>query len=653
MKKILSLALCLLLLLSAVLLAGCGKKTDEEAVDDMAEDASKSAMTLTMYVVTDEQTTDEAKQLVSDEINKLTKAEFKTQLKLIFLTEDEYYATLDDLLAQNEEQARKAAEAKKNKGKSTGTDTETESETESETLATETNEYGVTVTRYPNVSDTQVDILFLGTLGSDKGYDKYQEYITNGWLSGLTGELSGSSKKLRSYVSSSLLSAASYNGTVYGIPNNSTIGQYTYMLVDKELYDSLYYTAEISSVKTIMDLKDFLYDVKQYRPEVLPINATYEYCMGDLAYYWDIAVSDYGDESVVEGVTHHSYNVTGDFSVIGYAYKDLSTISRGKTVLEFNSLFTDKTYVENFLTLAEYKFSNYFGEPAEGQKAAVSFVTGDQSLKESYSDDYYVVTVGYPKVSEEDVYGNMFAVSAYTSNLSRSMDIITYLNTDSTFRNLLQYGVQGKHYSLDSEGRLERLNHDYMMNIKQTGNCFIAYPEEGMADDVWDIAKEQNRVAVLNPLYGFSFDKELKWVDPVIDEKDPEKSEKYGTYQALDETLIKAISDLSVKTWNQLQACEDYDSLETLVKSLQKTLTKTSNANIKKITDSSFTDETPVETDDESNPIETETEEKDIETDKDGNEIIRQTINYYTPYVIYYNWLKTYGYLPADYATAP
>ena len=645
MKRIFSLLLCFVMLLSVALLASCGAQSDDEAQEQLAEDASKSAITLTMYVVTEEETTEEAQQLVSEALNKLTKSEFKTQLKMIFLTEDEYYSTMDALLADNEEQARLAAEAKKNKGKNT--DTSTESATESETLATETNEYGVTVTRYPNVPDNQVDILYIGSLGSDKGYDKYQEYIENGWLSSLTAELSGASKKLKSYISSSLLSAAAYNGTTYAIPNNSTIGQYTYMLVNKELYDGLYHTAEISDVKTIMDLKDFLEDVKDYHPEVLPINSTYEYCMGDLAYYWDIAISDFGDESVVEGVPHHSYNVTGDFSVVGYAYTDLSQISRGKTVLSFDSLFTNKVYVENFLTLAEYKYAGYFGEPAEGQTSAVSFVTGDQSLADTYADDYYVVTVGYPKVSEEDVYGNMFAVSAYTSNLSRSMDIITFLNTDSTFRNIFQYGIAGKHYSLNSDGRLERLNHDYMMNIKRTGNCFIAYPEEGMASNVWEIAKEQNRVAVLNPLYGFSFDKELKWIHPKTDETDPSKNELYGTYQALDETLVKAIADLSDQTWQQIQACEDYESLETLVKSFARTMAPNINANIKKITDSSFAEAVEVETDEDGKPVETETEEKTIETDKEGNPIVVQTIEYYTPYVVYYNWLKTYGYLPA------
>ena len=658
MKKIICLLLCAAMLFSVMILAGCGKKDEDSSMEDITDQSSSSATTLTMYVVTKDETTEEAESMVSDAINKLTKAQYKTQVNFIFMTEDEYYATMEQLLSANEERVKKAEEAKKNKNKESNTETATE--TESETLSTETNEYGVTITRYPTVSDDQVDILYMGNLGTVKGYDKYLEYIENGWLAQLNAELSGSSKKLKSYISSALISAVQYNGNTYAIPNNNIIGSYTYMLIDKEMYDKLYYTAEIENVKTIMDLADFLSDVHKYYPDVLPINSTYEYCMNDLAYYWDISVADHPDGKSVQNAktadskttanfTHHSYKVTGDFSVIGYAYTDLSTISRGKTLLSFDSLFTNKTYVTNFLTLADYKYSGYFGEPADGQKVAVSFVTGDASVANQYKDTHYVVTVGYPKVTEDDVYGNMFAVSAYTSSVQRSMEIITFLNTNKEVRNLLQYGLEGIHYELDENDVVTRLNHDYMMDIEATGNCFLAYPEEGMNKDVWDIAKEQNRVAVLNPLYGFSFDNELTWKDPETETSDKKDPNPYGTYQILDETLLTYISNLSDTVWGKITACQSYDELETLVTNLQKQLSPRNDAKIGTITDNKMAVEEP-ETDEEGNPVEKETEaETEVETDREGNPIYTQTVEIYTPFVIYFNWLSKYGYLPAGY----
>ncbi|MBQ9415598.1 MAG: hypothetical protein IJU20_02010 [Clostridia bacterium] len=651
-----SLILALAVVVGMLSLFGCGEKQD--ALDEVADSASESAMTLTMYLVTKEETTPEAEKLVSDAINKITKSEFKTQMKVLFYTEDEYYEVLDAKLQQNEDIQKAKEEAKKNKDKDK-TQTEKATESGAETAEeTETNEYGIVVTKYPPVEDYQVDIMFLGTLGSTSGYDKYLKYIDNGWLASLNTEINGASKVLKSYVSTALLSAVQYNGINYAIPNNNPIGTYTYMLVNKDLYDKTYHSAEIGNVKTVMDLSDFLKDVKTLYPDVLPIASTYEDCMKDLAFYWDIAISDYGDgtDTVINGQKHHSYNVTGDFSIIGYAYEDLSQISRSKVVLEYNALLsTSQTYRDNFLTLSEYNFEGYFGEEEEGKQVAVKFIEGSATEAAAYEDDYYVVTVGYPHVQQQDVYDNMFAVSNYTSSVSRSMEIVTYLNTNEEFRNLLQYGIPDVHYTVH-EGQVTRLNHDYMMNIAQTGNCFIAYPEEGMDPGVWDVAKAQNRVAVLDPLYGFIMDNELTWEDP-----DPEDADHpYGTYTALREDLIEEISKLSKQFLSELNACQSYEEVEDLVTAWRWKLStgaKNTDSAVKAIIEeytatSSIVEGDEEETDENGDPVPKETESDTTQFDEQGNIIIVQTVKYMTPFEVYYNWLSKYNYIPAGWVAS-
>ena len=69
-------------------------------------------------------------------------------------------------------------------------------ETEEET---EINEFGIAEIKYPDPKENQVDIFYLS------GYDKYMEYYEKEYLSSLSEELSTSSKKLTTYISSSLL----------------------------------------------------------------------------------------------------------------------------------------------------------------------------------------------------------------------------------------------------------------------------------------------------------------------------------------------------------------------------------------------------------------------------------------------------------------
>ena len=124
-----------------------------------------------------------------------------------------------------------------------------------------------------------------------------------------------------------------------------------------------------------------------------------------------------------------------------------------------------------------------------------------------------------PRATNETVYSSMFALGYNTSDEARSMEIITCLNTDKAFRNLLQYGVEGENYTLstvtladengvetDFEYAVETEKNVYKMDVKKTGNVFLAYPDS--AEDVleWEYGKQQNLEAITYPTLGLSFD---------------------------------------------------------------------------------------------------------------------------------------------------
>ena len=91
---------------------------------------------------------------------------------------------------------------------------------------------------------------------------------------------------------------------MYGIPNNVAVGQYTYMLVDKKMYDDNY-NSGIENTKSVLDLEVFLNDIKNLNgnktpddPDyVVPLASTFEDCLKMLVWFWDL---DYVDASVYE-----------------------------------------------------------------------------------------------------------------------------------------------------------------------------------------------------------------------------------------------------------------------------------------------------------------------------------------------------------------
>ena len=120
-----SLVLCVLMLLS-VFLTSCKDEGTEVS-------ASDSAKTLTMLVITETQviyTDDEYEALSAEEkatvdavreqyaaveeaINKITKSKYKTQLKMYYYTEEQYYDVLEQKLENLEEYTTNATTAKK------------------------------------------------------------------------------------------------------------------------------------------------------------------------------------------------------------------------------------------------------------------------------------------------------------------------------------------------------------------------------------------------------------------------------------------------------------------------------------------------------------------------------------------------------------
>lgn len=569
-KRLLALFLCLTMLLSfCACLSSCNKGDDEDVELDADVDVDRNTMTLSMYVVTEEKVNYTAEELaamsdsdrakaqaiidaydaVETEINKITKSKFKTQLEMFYLTIDEYYETVEAAIVATEEEAELAEAAAKalkkyvREQKQAGnTDTEAvhsqfyaqfpqyakyqettvaEGE-ETTTTADETvlNEYGVAELKYPELVQNQVDILWLG------GIEAYEKFVANEWLSQLNEELNGSSKKLKDFIYPAFINAANNVGEgTYAIPNNAIMGEYTYLLLDKELMNKYYYDA--ATFSTFADIEDFMADIAAYEKDVIPFAGEAELYN---IHYWNIDPDTYEVNSDEFSMVGHVYNV-------GASYEN-------KTNLAFSNLVRTDAYKTQMLALKRFEEKGYIVEDyKDTDRFAATVVKGNADLEQVYGDKYEMIVLERPLADVDTLLGSMFGVGAYTADVGRSMEIITYINTNSDFRNLLQYGIKDENYTIDPvTGALKRLNRNYMMDLNKTGNIFIAYPEEDMAVDAWTWAVKQNLDAGTYPTVGFEFDKE----DPI------------------DEDLLRQIATYSAEVKAEMDACKTSEELAQL-----------------------------------------------------------------------------------------
>lgn len=827
-KKLLCLILSILMLLTCMLTA-CSTNTETEEEDAEAT-VDNSAKTITMWVIAEDPVVEirdgeteaealarakeeqkKAQDAVQAKFSAMTKSKFKTDVVLRFCSEDEYYSKLEKAIGNNEAaialqneynkavksyiSAQQKTDAGKGKDKKELTlefhaleenakyshlnpydpnnnislDDE---DAPAEDVYTE-NEDGVAEILYPKAEDDQVDIFYIGNV-TDKngkktsGYSKYMQYIENEWLASLNESLSTASKKLESYISTSLLKGVEVDGVKYAIPNNVAIGEYTYMFIDKELFDNYYH--KIDSVGGLTDLGLFLSDVMYENTGklptdddyIVPLASTFEDCIKLQSWYWDI---DYKDISVydtyfdretgrnyvlqysyemkngdgenatvqtalidqaVDGLLYrvddqgrfldkdgkvlpYSYavetefywttddngdamkvvspnsrtlylvdgdgnpvtpdndkrvvedgetdydnygnvrptylyfvNQDADFSILGAMIKNPELFNRGSISLDFTSLFTNKEYRDLYATLKDYEYKGYYGTPTANQTAAVSFVKGNAKILQDYEAvmaevekgnslaeykyngrAYYVLVAEYPMATEDELYGNMFAVYENSEYLARAMKVLTYLNTNSEMRDLLQYGIEGYHYELNDNGTVRLLSGDrtygtYRMKLERTGNCFIATPTEEMGIDAWTYAKVQNNNSQIHPLLGFDF-------NTVAAESD------FG----IDVQLIDYIKRLNAEAAEKINACESKEELVMLMTDEDTgfaTIYTAEGADnkekMKKALNFSY--------DPSAVPSGTTTK-----IDPSGN----------SPYTLYYTWMTDYKYLPENKVT--
>ncbi len=688
----------LILVLSVVLTACSSSDEDEDSDDD-----SMGAQTITMRLVTEREVCNSeeelakyleeecggdknsAKYLEMVEVKKVydaveaaftkeTKSKYKVNVDLVFYTEEEYFEVIETTIDRyatdlkngelvtrmlnkfindyralfpditlSEEGLKKVffeIYDEYEKYKDFSVEDEEEGEGAGEDQYQQNKDTGIKELVYPEAGENQLDIIYLS------GMSMYEKYIENEWIISLDELLKTTGKTITKKVSGSLLNGAKVDGSTYAIPNNVQIGEYTYMLVDKEVFDNATSETVKYEIQSVLDLQYFLEDVVAEYPDRIPVGADFTECMDQFVWYWNIDK----DEDAGYSIGAHD-----KFSALGALYGDPATATRGQLALGFDPLFLNENYRNIYLRLKDYEFKNYFEEEGDTRSnPVVTFVKGDYSIKavrdvpidqEKYGDskvyvytdengkEYYAYVVKYPEVDEQSLYGNMFAISANSTRTQACIKVLTGINTDAKLRNILQYGIEGVNYEVDEKtGLLERIEHVvrnqddsetnygvvYQMKIERTGNCFIAHPEEGYPANYWDNAKKQNNEALINPLLGFDFNSRLDEFDLELDDV------LWGRMETYSNQLIERMSE-----------CADITELEDLLNSFGKAMPSYKEENGKeytfeqmnftKLTNKNYDTGDPDPGSDDEDP------------DENGE----------SPYAVYYSWMSDYGYAPA------
>ena len=586
------------LLLSALMImfcfAGCADKDKADVMNKIGMEASEGAVTLSMYLMSEAPVSDEQELAMEAAVNAITEKEFKVHLDLKYFTADKYYETLEADLKKMTEYYSGDGIGKK------------------EDTPVYTDENGLPVTYYPPIEEFDVDIFYFG------GYDKYVKYSEAGYLKDISTEVDGSAKALKAVINTNLLNQVkALNGKYDMIPTNRAIGEYTYLLLNKKvLQETQYAASDITSLvdEDCQDLLSLVDDI--FGDEYVPLKSyTGELDLIDVEYF---------------GVDANGM-MTDDFSLIAGTYNNSWVYGAAGSYPEMSHILNTKnsgrlSAQEQIKVLKGYEFNGYFGDEADADKPfAVGYIKGGAEVVEKYGDDYEIVPVQMPKLETEDLYEHVMAISEKTNSVKQSAEIITHLNTNEEFRNLILYGIEKENYVwvdaigedgnpvIDEDGNVykvvSRITDDpdkvYVMDKNKTGNVVYAYPAVGENPLASDYALAQNQDLQLDYTLGFNL-----------------YNASFAKLGDLDLTALKAVTVASASFYQKIVDAKTEDALNAVLDEIKAYV---DGADVKAVLDMPGMEEAP-ETD---APAEDGGEDTPVEEEKD-----------YTSVAAYYDeWL--------------
>jgi putative aldouronate transport system substrate-binding protein len=124
-------------------------------------------------------------------------------------------------------------------------------------------------------------------------------------------------------------------------------------------------------------------------------------------------------------------------------------------------------------------------------------------------DQYDAVRFFGPSYSTDSIQGSMNAVNVNSKYRNEAVKLLELVNTDRKLRDMLGYGIEGKHFSyVDGGAAVRRDRTDWPLINYQVGSYFIETPENTVPAGYWEEVQQLNAAAVPSVMLGFVMDLE-------------------------------------------------------------------------------------------------------------------------------------------------
>lgn len=340
-------------------------------------------------------------------------------------------------------------------------------------------------------SQEDVDIVFTAA------WNGHAKYVAKGAFMELGDLLAEYGQGITSSLDPAFLEGSKINNKNYGVPTNKELAAAGGIVYRKDVTDEL--GIDMSNVKTPQDLDAVYAVVKAKRPDLTPLYTT---------------------GGVFNSHFFANYDFLGDSTIPGAILKDADDttvvpqekLDRYKEFLNLTRDYYKKGYINADAATTQvasadaWKAGTVFStvEPMKpGKDSEIASASG-------LSGKLAQIIMTEKTVATSETAGSMLGISFTSKDPARAMMFINLLHTDKEINNLLNYGIEGDHYTRNGEiisATGNTANYNPGANW-MFGNQFLNYVWDSEDPDKWAKFKEFNQNAKVSPALGFVFDGE-------------------------------------------------------------------------------------------------------------------------------------------------
>lgn len=352
-------------------------------------------------------------------------------------------------------------------------------------------EYGFAV-NYRKIGWTDYEKYLVAMINTNQPFDiaftwadNYETYAGAGaWLD-LTPYMQTEGAQMYRAINEKFWKGVQVDGKILGVPTNKELAVPLQFVFCRELVEK--YGIDVSNYRTFHSLMPLLKLIAENEPEYIPLffDASHYDLMSTLGYEYItetlplVIRSDSGSCRLVNGFESEEVRSL------------LRTMRRYYQAGYINADASIRTYISRF----------------DDEKIFLRLASGgpdiDVSLSGSFGYGVIAVQAAKSVATTASARAAVMAVNARSEHPKEAVQFLNALNTDPEIRNLLNFGIEGKHYVLTDEGQVRSISDGYQGVTYTQGNWFILRTREGESLNRWETFEKFNDTAQESNLLGF------------------------------------------------------------------------------------------------------------------------------------------------------